>query len=183
MKYMMTLALTLLTACQVKTIGWPKTAYIQTPVTTQPATVTDCPNGGVTYTIGTTVNTICNGVNGSDGASITGPTGSPGEGCQVSGAPNGVLISCAGTTAFIFNGIDGRDGIDTTPVTVVPLCQDTTVYPSVFSEVALCIGDNLFAVYSENNGFLSYIPPGNYVSHGHNSNCNLTIQPHCVVSN
>lgn len=79
-------------------------------------------------------------------------------------------------------GNSGTDGQDATPVTVVKLCPQTASYPSVFVEYAICLGGQLYAVYSENNGFLALIPPGAYHSEGHGSSCNFTVGAGCVVS-
>lgn len=81
------------------------------------------------------------------------------------------------------NGLNGRDGVDANPVTVVQLCPATTVYPTVFSEVAFCINGELYATYSTHGGFSTKIPPGNYSSNGVNSSCSFTVGENCVVSN
>lgn len=162
------------------------------PVLTQPATVGECPEGGTDITVGSTLITVCNGNTGATGApgsnGSNGSNGSPGQdgtSCSVLQLSTGAVVSCTdGTNAYIANGEQGPPGSNTPPtsaVTVVPLCSDTTVYPVVFSEVGLCINNQLFGVYSENDGFLSYLPPGNYVSHGHGSSCYLTVQANCAV--
>lgn len=66
-------------------------------------------------------------------------------------------------------------------ITPVQFCPNTTTYPTTFSEVAFCIDNNLYAVYSENDGFLSLIPPGNYISNGINSTCTFHVLPNCIV--
>lgn len=78
-------------------------------------------------------------------------------------------------------GVQGPKGADGTTITLVQLCPGVSNY-GTFIEVAMCIDDNLYGVYSANNGFLTYLPPGNYTSNAIGSACNLTIQPHCVVS-
>jgi len=93
------------------------------------------------------------------------------------------------------NGRDGRDGVDghdgaTGPqgpqgadgqiATVVKLCPGAPSYGH-FIEVALCINNKLFGVYSANGGFMTELPPGNYSSSGIGSACNLTVLPNCVV--
>lgn len=130
-----------------------------------------------------------------------GDAGSPGKGtngssCSLIQVPAGTSIHCTdGTDAFIptpqnghdgSNGQDGHngvDGVDATPVTVVQLCPGVTTYPSVFVEVALCISNKLYAVYSAKNGFLVYLPPGVYHSDAIGSACNLTVHENCQVSN
>ena len=87
-------------------------------------------------------------------------------------------------------GIPGKDGLsaplgpqlpDGTPVTPVQFCPNTTTYPTTFSEVAFCINNNLYAVYSANDGFLTLIPPGTYNSNGINSTCTFQVLPNCMV--
>lgn len=125
---------------------------------------------------------------------VSGSTGKPGTYCGVTSVAGGTLFTCTdGTSQFVANptngtdghdghdGNDGQDGSDAS-IGIVSLCSAVTQYPIVFTEVAFCIGNNLYAVYSENDGFLTYVPPGNYSSHGHNSSCSFTVQSNCVVS-
>jgi hypothetical protein len=84
------------------------------------------------------------------------------------------------SVAFICNGSSGTNA---TPVTTVQLCPGTPTYPSTFVEYGVCIGGNLYGVYSANDGFLALLPPGTYSSDGINASCNLTIGPNCAVSN
>lgn len=125
----------------------------------------------------------CTGPRGSKGVA-----GAIGGGCTVTAVSGGSLITCAdGTSSFVSNGSDGQDGEDgedgtDATIGVVSLCNKPTSYPLVFTEVAFCIGSNLYAVYSQNDGFLTLVPPGNYSSNGHNSSCTFTVQPNCVVS-
>ena len=84
------------------------------------------------------------------------------------------------------DGQDGQDGTNTvieTPSEVVPiaLCPGTTTYPNKFVEQALCINNQLYGVYSQNNGFLVLLPPGQYVSNGINSTCSFEVLPNCIV--
>lgn len=80
------------------------------------------------------------------------------------------------------SGSQGLPGIDSTPVTVVQLCPGVTTYPGVFVEVAICLQNKLYAVYSANGGFLVELVPGNYSSNAIGSSCSLTVAPNCVVS-
>lgn len=140
---------------------------------------------------------------GKNGQSITGPAGEPGHTpviierpataleCPTGGV---VLILDLGNPNVICNGLDGVagpiggigpqgvPGQDVTPVSLVKLCPGTSVYPSVFIEYGLCIADQLYGVYSVNDGFLALLPPGNYVSNAIGSSCNLTIGLHCQVT-
>lgn len=79
-------------------------------------------------------------------------------------------------------GPRGATGADGQPAQVVPLCPGISNY-GAFVEVALCINNNLYAVYSANGGFLTYLAPGNYSSNGIGSACNLTVHNNCVVTN
>ena len=109
---------------------------------------------------------------GSTGAQ--GPTGSNGSnGVNGSQGPQGIQGPA---------GIDGLNGADGTQITVVQFCKDVTPsYPSTFPESGLCINGNLYGVYSANDGFLAYLPPGAYYSNAVGSNCNFTILLNCVV--
>lgn len=93
------------------------------------------------------------------------------------------ITVCNGTVGPIgIPGIPGVPGTDITPISIVPLCPGTTHYPSTFIEIAFCIANNLYAVYSANDGFLTYVPPGNYSSNAIGSSCNLTVHPNCVIT-
>lgn len=78
-------------------------------------------------------------------------------------------------------GPAGAAGADGQPARVVELCPGATVYPTVFVEVALCINNRLYGVYSSLGGFLTELPPGNYSSNAIGSACNLTVLPNCQV--
>jgi len=126
---------------------------------------------------------------------ITGPKGadgSNGTSCEVSLvaasplAPNGgSLIQCATSSSLVLNGTNGSNGANGTPGTVISsiaLCPGTTVYPSKFVEVAFCMNNELYAVYSQNGGFLTHIPAGTYGSNGINASCNFTVGANCSVN-
>lgn len=93
-----------------------------------------------------------NGTNGQDGQSIVGSQGPA-----------------------------GANGQDATPVTWVQFCPGTTSYPSTFVEGGFCISGNVYAVYSANGGFMTYIPPGSYNSNAINSSCNFTLLANCII--
>lgn len=78
-------------------------------------------------------------------------------------------------------GLQGPRGSDGTQITVVKLCPGATSYPNVFVEVAMCIDSKLYAVYSANNGFLTYLPPGRYQSNAIGSACSFTVGAGCEV--
>lgn len=79
------------------------------------------------------------------------------------------------------DGRDGANGADGQPARVVPLCPGVSNY-GVFVEVALCINNQLFAVYSTPAAFLTLIPPGRYSSQGVGSACNFTVLPNCQIT-
>ncbi len=88
------------------------------------------------------------------------------------------------STFITCNGLDGAAGVDTTPVTEVQLCPNNprTAYAATFSEVALCISDKLYGVYSTNGGFMTEIVPGTYSSNGINSSCTFAVGANCTVT-
>lgn len=117
-----------------------------------------------------------------------GPPGKDGSSCSVQTIssntvlPNGgSLIQCTnGTSSLIANGTNGTPG---TVVTPLQFCPGTPTYPSKFIEVGFIINGNVYAVYSQNGGFLALIPPGNYTSNGIGSSCNFTLNPDNTVTN
>lgn len=80
-------------------------------------------------------------------------------------------------------GAVGPAGADGKIATVVNLCPGAPVYGSVYVETALCINNELYAVYSQNGGFLTLLTPGAYSSNAIGSACNLTVLPSCQVTN
>ena len=69
-------------------------------------------------------------------------------------------------------------------ITPVQFCPGSiTSYPTTYAEVGLCINNNIWAVYSANDGFLTEIVPGYYTSNAIGSSCNFTVLPNCVISN
>jgi hypothetical protein len=175
-----------------------------------PATTAQCPNGGVVVifaqdTMATGVLSagdadlesavVCNGSDGKPGASgPQGPQGVAGSSCTTTVVNPGVMapqggaaISCQdGTTALILNGTPGQRGAEGSPgivVTPIQFCgTSSNSYPDVFNEIGFCIDGNIYAVYSQNGGFLTEIGPGNYSSDGINSSCNFTVASNCVVT-
>jgi hypothetical protein len=113
----------------------------------------------------------CKGNQGSVGPQ--GPVGIPGE-----TGPQGA-IGPAGT-----NGINGANGSNGTVITVVQFCPGVDPsYPSTFPEVGLCINNNIYAVYSANDGFLTLITPGLYESNAVGSSCTFTVGDNCEITN
>ena len=100
--------------------------------------------------------------------------------CTIANTPTGAHISCPdGTAADVYNG---TPGLNAATVSAVQFCPGVTVYPSAFLEVGLCIDNKLYAVYSTNGGFLSYLPPGAYQSNAVGSSCNFTVTDGCEIS-
>lgn len=96
-------------------------------------------------------------------------------------APNGgSLITCPTSQSLILNGSNGTNGVSPT---TVQLCRGTPSYPSTFVEVAFCLNNELYAVYSQNGGFMTLIPPGQYSSNGIGSSCSFTVLSGCRVEN
>lgn len=111
----------------------------------------------------------------------TGPMGPPGTSCFVVSALGGANINCSdGSSAPILDGLNGAPG---TTISIVQFCAGATSYPTTFVEVGFCINNELWAVYSESNGFMVKVPPGIYQSHAHNSSCTFTVAPNCVIIN
>ena len=80
-------------------------------------------------------------------------------------------------------GPAGPSGIDGTQIVPVQFCVNPIPqYPTTFPEFGLCINGQIWAVYSANDGFLTLIPNGNYVSNGINASCSFTVTG-CVISN
>ena len=113
--------------------------------------------------------------------------------CTVSAVSGGSKITCPdGSSQTISNGAvgqigptgpQGAPGIDPTPTTAVQFCPGfTPSYPSVFAEYGICLGGQMYGVYSANGGFLALLPPGAYSSDGINATCNFEIEANCVVS-
>lgn len=125
--------------------------------------------------------------------------------CTTKAVSNGVSVNCPdGTNSFVANGSDGASGIsgsngsdgqngldgsngingtNGTVITSIQLCNGITPsYPSTFPEVALCIDNQLYAVYSANDGFLVLLTPGVYSSNGINASCTFTVGQNCGVS-
>jgi hypothetical protein len=140
------------------------------------------------------------GVQGPTG--VAGANGAPGADCTVTSiaagqaAPNGgSLIQCpGGSQSLVLNGTNGQNGAQGstgaqgsagtpgTIITSVQFCAGTTNYPSNFFEVGFCISNTLYAVYSQNDGFLTEVPPGSYTSDGINASCNFTVGENCAIS-
>lgn len=97
------------------------------------------------------------------------------------------LMSCSGHTVGQGNagpqgiaGPKGDTGADGTSATVVQLCPGTSNH-NVFVEVALCLDKKLYAVYSQNGGFLTLLSPGEYSSRAIGSACDFYVAPNCVI--
>lgn len=126
-------------------------------VSTQPASVSECLNGGVEVTVGLSVTAICNGEQGAAGN--TGATGDNGQ-----------------------NGANGSNGTNGSSVVPIQFCPGQSSYPSNFPESGLIINGVIYGVYSLNNGFLAQLPPGQYASNVIGSSCTFTINPDNTIS-
>lgn len=126
-------------------------------------TIISCPDGSrITLTDGVPGT---NGTNGQDGAvGETGPVGDTGS----QGAPG-------------IAGNDGVNGQDGTQIVPVKFCSQVANYPTTFPEYGLCINNQLYAVYSALDGFLTLIPPGLYNSNAIGSACTFEVKANCAV--
>src|SRR5271165_5495559 len=95
----------------------------------------------------------------------------PSINCSVSNQNNITTITCPDGT---HSTIDQEN--------FVQFCPGNTTYPNEFNEVGICYMGNLYGVYSANNGFLTYIPPGYYSSNAIGSSCNFYVNSNCVIS-
>lgn len=81
-------------------------------------------------------------------------------------------------------GANGQNGQDAIPVRFVKFCPGSDpVYPSIFPEYGLCVGGQVYAVYSANGGFGVLLPPGVYGSNGIGSSCIFKIGENCEIGN
>lgn len=79
-------------------------------------------------------------------------------------------------------GPQGAAGADGTIIVPIQFCPGVTpTYPNKFPEYGLCINNQVYAVYSANDGFLTLTPPGTYNSNAVGSNCNFKILVNCVI--
>lgn len=99
-----------------------------------------------------------------------------------------VLMACEGKQGEQGSvGEQGPPGINHVPVPVqkevtwVQFCPGQTTYPTIFVEGGFCIDNKVYAVYSTNNGFMTYLPPGAYQSNAVNSACNFILLDDCTV--
>lgn len=109
------------------------------------------------------------GDEGSNGQTVVGPTGPQG----IQGLPG--LVGPMGPA-----GLNGSNGSDAS-IGIVQLCPGVSNY-GTFVEIALRINGDLYAVYSANGGFMTYLAPGNYTSNGIGAACNLTVNADGTVS-
>jgi hypothetical protein len=95
------------------------------------------------------------------------------------------LTACGqqGAQGIPGQSIVGPAGLNGTPITIVQFCPGVTpAYPTTFPEVGLCINEQIYAVYSANDGFLTEIPTGTYTSTAIGSACNFVVGPNCIVT-
>lgn len=88
-----------------------------------------------------------------------------------------VIIGCGNQAPTILPTSAAQD------LTPIQLCTGAVPsYPSTFPEYAFCINNNLYAVYSANDGFLTILPPGSYHSNAIGSSCTFTVLANCQVT-
>lgn len=169
--------------CTLLFIGCNTDSRLSTNFYSQPASVLECPNGGTDlYLNGNEVQSTCNGSNGATGPQGNmGPQGATGpQGIQ--GIP-GIMGPVGPQGPIGIPGLNGTNGTPGTVVTPIQFCPGTTVYPSVFLEYGLLIDNRVYGVYSYDNGFWAYLPPGYYESNAIGSSCNFTINANGTVTN
>ena len=113
---------------------------------------------------------------------------SPAQSCTVASTSTGAVITCPdGTSSLVLNGApgaNGQNGANGTVITPIQFCAGIVPsYPSTFPEVGFCINNNIYAVYSANDGFMSLVTPGTYSSDGINASCTFTVLPNCKIQN
>jgi hypothetical protein len=95
-------------------------------------------------------------------------------------------VSQVQTCTVSNNTITCPDGskvtLPTNNFSIVQFCPGVTTYPQTFSEIGFCINNQLYAVYSIPNAFLTLVPPGMYSSNGINSSCTFNVGLNCEVS-
>lgn len=113
-------------------------------------------------------------------APVYGSKGDPGaQGLPGLNGPQGP-IGTPGDVGPI--GPQGPAGSPGTVVNVIQLCPNSVPkYPTVFPEQAICIENNLYAVYSVPGAFLTVLPPGEYLSSAIGSECDFTVESGCVI--
>lgn len=81
------------------------------------------------------------------------------------------------------NGAQGLPGAPGTTITMQQLCGSCVpTYPTIFPEWVVCANNQLYGVYSANDGFWSLLPPGTYSSNGINCSCTVVLGPNCEIS-
>lgn len=104
------------------------------------------------------------GSNGTSGISIVGPPGLNG------------LNGTNGTSGVSITGPVGPAGTPGTIVTMVQFCPGVDKYPTTFLEDGICISGKIYAVYSIPGAFLTYLPPGEYLSEAIGSTCDFIVK-------
>lgn len=90
-----------------------------------------------------------------------------------------IVTACAPDQIKGNAGTNGQDG---TQIKVVQFCPGTSVYPTTFPEVGLCIDNNLYGVFWMNNSsYMAEIPPGAYQSTSTSLPCSFTVQAGCII--
>lgn len=82
------------------------------------------------------------------------------------------------------SGLQGNQGLAGSPGTVitpVKFCPQEPSYPTTFPEYGFCINGGIYAVYSQNDGFFTAIPDGEYYSDGVGSTCDFIVNG-CTVT-
>lgn len=78
-------------------------------------------------------------------------------------------------------GMPGPQGTPGTVVLPIKFCPQSPSYPTTFPEYGFCINNTLYAVYSDNGGFMAEIPAGTYYSNAIGSSCNFKVLENCGI--
>lgn len=82
-------------------------------------------------------------------------------------------------------GPRGQSGTNGTNVTMIKFCpQFPDTYGSSYPEYGMCVDNNLYAVYFNNAGKISWLTlltSGNYTTTTSFGNCNFKVKPNCIV--
>lgn len=140
-----------------------------------------CPDGSTQI--------VYNGADGHTGLTgAVGPSGQAAKPCTVTDEVGGALVSCPdGSSQMITdgsNGIQGQPGSPGTIVTSVQFCASYAAsYPNAFPETAICLNENLYAVYWDSrNAWFALIPPGYYSSTSTSAPCRFIVTANCQVT-
>ena len=127
-------------------------------------------SSGTSIKCGDTETAVSNGTAGQDGDS-----------CEVEKTAQGTMIICSSSTSFIADGQDGTDGQDATlpDMTFVEAINPCGMERNdgLDEIIFRTYGGELVAYAAMNNGYLTFLEPGNYVTtDGTNCSFKVTVE-------